>query len=115
MRKRDLSRRERQVIEDAIDKVCRTMRVSPDDPEYRQSAWEAILSVYQDDRAGFFSPSRRAWRRAYTLAWEAIDREQQWRWQFFTAIFRLTSRYVKTARRWPIFSIRKSGKTPEPA
>ena len=73
MRKRNLSRRERDMIESAITRMCRALGVSQRDEELRQIAWVEILSVYQDDPRGFQGGS--GWRRACGLAGDAILRE----------------------------------------
>lgn len=53
MRKQGLSRRERNMVEEAVTQVCWAMGVSPRDGELRQTAWAEILSVYREDPAGF--------------------------------------------------------------
>ena len=45
MRKQGLSRRERNMVEEAVTQVCWAMGVSPRDGELRQTAWAGILSV----------------------------------------------------------------------
>ena len=75
MRKRDLSQRERQTVEDAITRMCRALGVSETDGDLRQAAWAEILSVYRDDPKGFQGNSMRGWRRAYDLAGDAILKE----------------------------------------
>ena len=45
MRKQGLSRRERNMVEEAVTQVCWAMGVSPRDGELRQTAWAEILSV----------------------------------------------------------------------
>lgn len=80
MRKRDLSRREREIIQETIRRVCRAMEIREDDPDLFQAAWTAILSVYREDPQGFAGSHSRGWRRAYRLAWDAISQEQKARW-----------------------------------
>lgn len=70
MKKRQLSRRERDMMEEAITRVCKAMGIPEKDPELRQVAWAALLDVYRDDPAGFTGGRMRGWRRAYRLAGE---------------------------------------------
>lgn len=81
MKKRELSCRERAMIEDAITRVCHAANAPLQNPELRQAAWAAILSVYRDDPEGFAVSSGRGWRRAYRLAWDAVMRERQALWR----------------------------------
>lgn len=51
------------------------------DPELRQVAWAALLDVYRDDPAEFTGGRMRGWRRAYRLAWDALEAERKDRWR----------------------------------
>ena len=77
MKKRQLSRRERDMMEEAITRVCKAMGIPEKDPELRQVAWAALLDVYRDDPAGFTGGRMRGWRRAYRLAWDALEAEKK--------------------------------------
>lgn len=77
MKKRQLSRRERDMMEEAITRVCKAMGIPEKDPELRQVAWAALLDVYRDDPAGFTGGRMRGWRRAYRLAWDALEAEKR--------------------------------------
>lgn len=79
MRKQGLSRRERNMVEEAVTQVCWAMGVSPRDGELRQTAWAEILSVYREDPAGFRGSGMRGWRLACDLAGEAVWKEEQYR------------------------------------
>ena len=81
MKKRQLSRRERDMMEEAITRVCKAMGIPEKDPELRQVAWAALLDVYRDDPAGFTGGRIRGWRRAYRLAWDALEAERKDRWR----------------------------------
>lgn len=81
MKKRQLSRRERDMMEEAITRVCKAMGIPEKDPELRQVAWAALLDVYRDDPAGFTGGRMRGWRRAYRLAWDALEAERKDRWR----------------------------------
>ena len=81
MKRRDLSRRERGMVEEAITRVCRAIPVDERDPDFRQRGWEAILSVYRSDPGGFSPGEPRGWHRAYRLAWDAILRERDAVWR----------------------------------
>ena len=81
MKKRQLSRRERDMMEEAITRVCKAMGIPEKDSELRQVAWAALLDVYRDDPAGFTGGRMRGWRRAYRLAWDALDAERKDRWR----------------------------------
>lgn len=81
MKKRQLSRRERDMMEEAITRVCKAMGLPEKDPELRQVAWAALLDVYRDDPAGFTGGRMRGWRRAYRLAWDALEAERKDRWR----------------------------------
>ena len=81
MKKRQLSRRERDMMEEAITRVCKAMGIPEKDPELRQVAWAALLDVYRDDPAGFTGGRMRGWRRAYRLAWDALEAEKKDRWR----------------------------------
>ena len=76
MRKQGLSRRERNMVEEAVTQVCWAMGVSPRDGELRQTAWAEILSVYREDPAGFRGSGMRGWRLACDLAGEAVWKEE---------------------------------------
>ena len=75
MKNRDLSRREKRMVEDAITRMCRALGVSETDAELRQTAWVEILSVYRNDPKGFQGDSMQGWRRAYDVAGNAILKE----------------------------------------
>ena len=62
MKKRQLSRRERDMMEEAITRVCKAMGIPEKDPELRQVAWAALLDVYRDDPAGFTGGRMWGWR-----------------------------------------------------
>lgn len=79
MRKQGLSRRERNMVEEAVTQVCWAMGVNPRDGELRQTAWAEILSVYREDPAGFRGSGMRGWRLACDLAGEAVWKEEQYR------------------------------------
>ncbi len=79
MRKQGLSRRERNMVEEAVTQVCWAMGVSPRDGELRQTAWAEILSVYREDPTGFRGSGMRGWRLACDLAGEAVWKEEQYR------------------------------------
>lgn len=49
MRKRSLSRRERDMVEEAVTRVCLALGADEKDEDIRQAAWAEILAVYRED------------------------------------------------------------------
>lgn len=72
MRKRSLSRRERDMVEEAVTRVCLALGADEKDEDIRQAAWAEILAVYREDPVGFWGGALRGWWRAYDLAGDAI-------------------------------------------
>ena len=75
MKKRQLSRREQEMVEKAVTWVCRDQGAGQEDEDTRQAAWAEILSVWREDPGSFQGSAGRGWERAYRLAGQAVREE----------------------------------------
>lgn len=83
MKGRTLSRREHELFQQAVEQLCRAMRVSANDPDMSQAAWAALLTAYRSDPQSFVGLHAPGWIHGYQLAQEEILAERRARRRFF--------------------------------
>lgn len=100
-RERDLSCRERGLIDSFIREICRDLRLSDESRDLYQCAWVAFLSVHRDSPASFCRGSVYGWDRAYLIIWDTLERErsdsQFWRYKT-SSLDQPVSGEIQTAR-----------------
>lgn len=76
MKRRDLSKRDRERVEYLIQDVCRMTGLNPKESDFMNIGWEAFLDVYRCQPESFYGAGGKGWYAAAKVMFEKMAREK---------------------------------------